>query len=216
MCPSNSPPVLSRTLLAVTLAIGAAAGVACGAERIQPEQDRLPVIFLGYREHGTTALVSAITMAQLGRRVSRTEARVDTDLRRYTLRDFPTEQVEAAFAAGAILPAGAVVVVSGTDGPMPRTREHVLAAREAGIPSIIVFIDKVDQQTDPDLLDLVERETRELLRQAGFAGEPVTVIRGSSLKALESGDPGSEWGRQITALLNAMDREFFDPRAEGG
>ena len=85
---------------------------------------------------------------------------------------------------------GAVLVVSAADGPMPQTREHILLARQVGVPYIIVFLNKVDMVDDPELLDLVEMEVREMLTKYQFPGDDVPIIRGSALKALESGEVG--------------------------
>src|ERR1700744_6419408 len=88
---------------------------------------------------------------------------------------------------------GAILVVSAADGPMPQTREHILLARQVGVPSMVVFMNKVDMVDDPELLDLVELELRELLSSYDFPGADIPIIRGSALKALESGDANSEW-----------------------
>jgi elongation factor Tu len=96
-------------------------------------------------------------------------------------------------------------VVSAADGPMPQTREHILLARQVNVPYIVVFLNKVDMVDDPELLELVELEVRELLSEYDFPGDDIPVIQGSGLKALESGDPNSEWGQQITELMNAID-----------
>jgi elongation factor Tu len=100
---------------------------------------------------------------------------------------------------------GAILVVSGADGPMPQTREHILLARQVGVPYIVVALNKVDVVDDPELLDLVELEVRELLSGYDFPGDEIPVIRVSALKALESGDPNSEWGKGIMALMDAVD-----------
>jgi elongation factor Tu len=100
---------------------------------------------------------------------------------------------------------GAILVVSAADGPMPQTREHILLARQVGVPSMVVFMNKVDMVDDPELLDLVELELRELLSSYDFPGDDIPIIRGSALKALESGDPNSEWGKQILELIEAVD-----------
>jgi elongation factor Tu len=97
---------------------------------------------------------------------------------------------------------GAILVVSAADGPMPQTREHILLARQVGVPYIVVFMNKVDMVDDPELLDLVELEVRELLSTYEFPGDDIPVIRGSALKALE-GDPEGE--KQILALMEAVD-----------
>ena len=100
---------------------------------------------------------------------------------------------------------GAVLVVSAADGPMPQTREHILLARQVGVPYIIVFLNKVDMVDDEELLDLVEMEVRELLDQYEFPGDDTPIIRGSALKALESGDPESADAKCIFELLDALD-----------
>src|ERR1700751_3833253 len=100
---------------------------------------------------------------------------------------------------------GAILVVAATDGPMPQTKEHVLLARQVGVPYIVVALNKVDAVDDPELLDLVELEVRELLSSYEFPGDEIPVIRISALKALESGDPNSEWGKGILKLMDAVD-----------
>jgi len=106
---------------------------------------------------------------------------------------------------------GAIVVVSAADGPMPQTREHILLARQVNVPYIVVFLNKVDMVDDPELLDLVELEVRELLSEYDFPGDDTPMIRGSGLRALESGDPDSEWGQKITELMDAIDTWIPDP-----
>jgi len=103
---------------------------------------------------------------------------------------------------------GAILVVSAPDGPMPQTREHILLARQVGVPAIVVYMNKCDMVSDPELLDLVEMEVRELLSKYQYPGDDVPVIRGSSLKALE-GDPEAE--KQILALMDAVDNYIPDP-----
>jgi elongation factor Tu len=100
---------------------------------------------------------------------------------------------------------GAILVVSAADGPMPQTREHILLSRQVGVPYIVVFLNKCDAVDDPELLDLVELELRELLSSYDFPGDDIPIIRGSALKALESGDPNSEWGKTIIQLIDAVD-----------
>jgi elongation factor Tu len=109
---------------------------------------------------------------------------------------------------------GAVLVVSAADGPMPQTREHILLARQVGVPFIIVYMNKVDQVDDEELLDLVEMEVRELLSEYDFPGEDIPVIRGSALKAGESDDPDSEENKSIWELLEAMDTYIPEPVRE--
>jgi elongation factor Tu len=103
---------------------------------------------------------------------------------------------------------GAVLVVAATDGVMPQTREHILLAKQVGVPKIIVFLNKVDMVDDKDLIDLVEEEVRELLTKQGFDGVNTPVIRGSGLKALENPDASGEWGSKIMELAKALD-EFI-------
>jgi elongation factor Tu len=100
---------------------------------------------------------------------------------------------------------GAVLVVSAADGPMPQTREHVLLARQVNVPFIIVFLNKVDMVDDPELLELVELEVRELLSSYDFPGDEIPVIMGSALKALENGEPGTDDTKCIDELLEALD-----------
>jgi elongation factor Tu len=100
---------------------------------------------------------------------------------------------------------GAILVVAATDGPMPQTREHILLARQVGVPSMVVFLNKCDAVEDEELLELVELELRELLSSYQFPGDEIPIIRGSALKALESGDPESEWGKKIMELIDAVD-----------
>jgi elongation factor Tu len=109
---------------------------------------------------------------------------------------------------------GAILVVSAADGPMPQTREHILLARQVNVPYIVVFMNKVDMVDDPELLDLVELEVRELLSAYEFPGDEIPVIRGSALKALESGDPESEYGKKIGELLDALDSYIPQPKRE--
>jgi len=109
---------------------------------------------------------------------------------------------------------GTILVVSAADGPMPQTREHVLLARQVNVPYIVVFLNKVDQVDDPELLELVELEVRDLLSSYDFPGDEVPVVRGSALKALESGEPGVEETRCIDELLDAIDNYIPEPVRE--
>ena len=107
---------------------------------------------------------------------------------------------------------GAVLVVAATDGLMPQTREHVLLAKQVGVPKLIVFLNKVDMVDDQDLIDLVEEEVRELLVKQGYADAP--ILRGSGLKALESNDINDPWSQKVLELVNTMDSYFPDPVRE--
>ena len=108
---------------------------------------------------------------------------------------------------------GAILVVSAADGPMPQTREHILLARQVGVPYLVVFLNKVDMVDDPELIDLVEMEVRELLSAYKFPGQEIPVIRGSALKALEETTPG-EWTNKILALMDAVDKYIPVPQRD--
>src|SRR5438105_13700198 len=111
---------------------------------------------------------------------------------------------------------GAILVVGANDGPMPQTREHILLARQVGVPSIVVFMNKVDMVDDPELLDLVELEVRDLLKKYEFPGDDIPVIRGSALKALECGCGKDDCAncKPIMELMNAVDTYIPDPKRE--
>ena len=109
---------------------------------------------------------------------------------------------------------GAILVVAATDGPMPQTREHILLARQVEVPYIVVFLNKVDMVDDPELLDLVELEVRELLTKNNFPGDDIPVIRGSALKALEASDnPDDPAYAPIQELMDAVDSLHPQPRS---
>jgi len=100
---------------------------------------------------------------------------------------------------------GTILVVSATDGPMPQTREHILLARQVGVPAIIVFLNKTDQVDDPELINLVEGEIRELLKKYNFPGDEIPIIKGSALKALEVKSPDEEAAKPIWEVIKALD-----------
>ncbi len=106
---------------------------------------------------------------------------------------------------------GAVIVVAATDGAMPQTREHILLAKQVGVPRIVIFLNKCDMVQDEEMLDLVEMEMRELLTKQGFDGDNTPVIRGSGLKALESTDNSDPWAQKIIELINALDTFIPEP-----
>ncbi|MEK7067767.1 MAG: elongation factor Tu, partial [Patescibacteria group bacterium] len=107
---------------------------------------------------------------------------------------------------------GAILVVSATDGPMPQTREHILLAKQVGVPYIVVFLNKVDMVEDKELIDLVEEEIRDLLKKYEFDGNNTPIIRGSALKALE--DPNGEYAQAILDLIKTLDEKIAEPKRE--
>jgi elongation factor Tu len=109
---------------------------------------------------------------------------------------------------------GAILVVAASDGPMPQTREHILLARQVGVPAIVVFLNKVDQVDDPELINLVEAEIRELLKKYEFPGDEIPIIRGSALKALEATSADDEAAKPILELVKALDDYIPDPVRE--
>jgi elongation factor Tu len=110
------------------------------------------------------------------------------------------------FDESSVLNFGAILVVSAADGPMPQTKEHILLARQVGVPSIVVFMNKVDQVDDPELLDLVEMEVRELLSKYEFDGDNIPIVKGSALKALEGTDTDC-----VDELMDAIDSYIPEP-----
>lgn len=192
---------------------------------------------IGHVDHGKTTLSSAITMclaskgyAQYitvdaidkapeekarGLTIQLWHGEFETDKRHYALIDCPGHaDYIKNMITGAAQMDGAILVVSAPDSVMPQTREHVLLARQVNVPAIVVFINKVDQVPDPELLDLVEMEVRELLNKYEFPGDEVPVIKGSALKCLESGDPNSDACKAIWELLDAVDNYIPEPVRE--
>ena len=141
-----------------------------------------------------------------------THIEYETDKRHYAHIDAPGHaDYIKNMITGAAQMDGAILVVSAPDGPMPQTREHILLARQVGVPAIVVFLNKVDMVSDNELLDLVEMEVRELLTKYQYPGNDVPIIRGSALKALE-GDPEAE--KQIMELMNAVDTYIPTPKRD--
>jgi elongation factor Tu len=189
---------------------------------------------IGHVDHGKTTLTAAMTgvLAKLGgaefvpydqidkapeekeRGLTIQVAHVEyeTDARHYAHVDCPGHaDYIKNMITGAAQMDGAILVVGADDGPMPQTREHILLARQVGVPAMVVFLNKVDMVDDPELLDLVELEVRELLSKYEFPGDEVPVVRGSALKALESLDPGSEACKPILELVGAVDEYIPTP-----
>lgn len=188
---------------------------------------------IGHVDHGKTSLTAAITKiaAETGKATFRAYDQIDnapeerargitiatahveyeTDIRHYAHVDCPGHaDYVKNMITGAAQMDGGILVVSANDGPMPQTREHILLARQVGVPFIVVFMNKVDMVDDPELLDLVELEVRELLTSYDFPGDDIPVIRGSALKALE-GDTSEIGAGAIKKLLEALDTYIPDP-----
>ena len=192
-------------------------------ERSKPH---LNIGTMGHIDHGKTTLTAAITKVlaeqnpnvevmafdqidkapeekQRGITINISHVEYETPKRHYAHVDMPGHaDYIKNMITGAAQVDGAILVVAATDGPMPQTREHVLLARQVGVPSIVVALNKVDMVDDEELLELVEMEVRELLSEYGFPGDDIPVVRVSALKALE-GDP--EWTPGIIELMDAVD-----------
>jgi len=211
-------------------------------ERFDRSKPHVNVGTIGHVDHGKTTLTAAMTMA-LSKRYHRGEVRTfdsidnapeerergitiatahveyETEHRHYAHVDCPGHaDYIKNMITGAAQMDGAILVVSASDGPMPQTREHILLARQVGVPFIIVYLNKVDMVDDPELLDLVELEVRDLLTQYKFPGDDVPVIRGSALEALQAGtsdasadDPAF---KSVFELLEACDTYIPEPKRE--
>jgi elongation factor Tu len=192
---------------------------------------------IGHVDHGKTTLTAAITLIQStkglaqkvnfdqidkapeererGITIATAHVEYESTKRHYAHVDCPGHaDYVKNMITGAAQMDGAILVVSAADGPMPQTREHILLARQVNVPFIVVFMNKCDMVDDPELLDLVELEVRELLSVYQFPGDDTPVIRGSALKALESGDPNSEYGKKIGELMDALDSYIPQPKRE--
>jgi elongation factor Tu len=205
-------------------------------ERTKPH---LNVGTMGHIDHGKTTLTAAITKVSqmLGQAVFKAYDQIDnapeekargitiniahveyqTDKRHYAHVDMPGHRDYIKnMITGAAQVDGAILVVAAPDGPMPQTREHVLLARQVEVPSIVVYLNKIDQMDDPELLELVELELRELLNEYGFPGDTTPIVRGSALKALESPstDPTAPEYESIRELLRVVDEYIPEPVRE--
>ena len=195
---------------------------------------------IGHVDHGKTTLTAAILAvlskagngytAQVkgvdqidkapeekarGITISLSHSEYETPTRHYAHVDAPGHaDYIKNMITGAAQMDGAILVVAASDGVMPQTREHILLARQVGVPKIIVFLNKVDQVDDKDLIDLVEEEIRELLTKQGFDGANAPIIRGSGLKALENPAPGNEWSDKVMELIKALDEYIPQPVRE--
>ena len=209
-------------------------------EQFQRNKPHVNVGTIGHVDHGKTTLTAAITMysaskgkAQImkydeidkapeekarGITINTAHVEYETDKRHYAHVDCPGHaDYVKNMITGAAQMDGAILVVAASDGPMPQTREHILLARQVGVPYILVFLNKCDQVDDEELLELVEMEVRELLNEYGFPGDDTPIIRGSALKAMEAGLAG-KWDDPalncIQELLDAVDSYIPDPERD--
>ncbi len=206
------------------------------AEAFKRDKVHINVGTIGHVDHGKTTLTAAITQflatkgladarkfedidnapeeKERGITIATSHQEYETEKRHYAHVDCPghADYIKNMITGAAQMDA-AILVVAATDGPMPQTREHILLAKQVGVPQIIVFINKTDQVDDPELIDLVEQEIRELLNKYEFPGDEIPIIKGSALKALEN--PTDETiTKPILELLEAMDSYILDPVRE--
>ena len=207
------------------------------AELFDRSKPHVNVGTVGHVDHGKTTLTAAILMVldksegysarvkgvdgidnapeekARGITIALSHNEYETPKRHYAHVDAPGHaDYIKNMITGAAQMDGAVVVVAASDGAMPQTKEHILLARQVGVPNLIVFINKCDMVDDPEIIDLVEAEMRELLSKYEFDGDNAPVIRGSGLKALE--DPAGEYGKKILELVDAMDTYFPEPKRD--
>ena len=208
-----------------------------GKEKFNRSKPHVNIGTIGHIDHGKTTLTAAITKVsglrgtgafvdydsidkapeekERGITISTAHVEYETEKRHYAHVDCPGHaDYIKNMITGAAQMDGAIIVVAATDGPMPQTREHILLARQVGVPHIVVFMNKCDQVDDPELLELVEMEMRELLSANGFPGDELPVVRGSALNALQSEDWQSEEAKCILELLDACDSYIPDPVRE--
>jgi elongation factor Tu len=206
-----------------------------GKARFQRTKPHVNVGTIGHVDHGKTTLTAAITRVQAlkgladyvsfdqidkapeererGITIATAHVEYQTLKRHYAHVDCPGHaDYVKNMITGAAQMDGAILVVSAADGPMPQTREHILLARQVNVPYVLVYLNKVDMVDDPELVELVELEVRELLNEYEFPGDDTPIIRGSALKALE--DPEGEWAKSIPELLDAIDNYIPEPVRE--
>ncbi len=193
---------------------------------------------IGHVDHGKTSLTSAILHVLKLKGFKATERSVDeidaapeekargltisishleyeTEKRHYAHIDCPGHaDYIKNMITGAAQMDGAILVVSAVDGPMPQTREHILLAKQVGLPSLVVFLNKCDAVSDPEIIGLVESEVRELLKKYNFPGDEIPIVRGSALKALEAKSADDEAAKPILDLMKAVDDYFAEPVRE--
>ena len=206
-------------------------------EKFDRSLEHVNIGTIGHVDHGKTTLTAAITKTlalkgdadfmdyssidkapeEKARGITINTAHVEyhTEKRHYAHVDCPGHaDYIKNMITGAAQMDGAILVVAATDGPMPQTREHILLARQVGVPHLVVFMNKCDLVDDPELLELVEMEVRELLSSYGYPGDEIPVVRGSALKALESDSADSPDAQCVLELLAACDSYFPDPVRE--
>src|SRR6202451_342520 len=206
-------------------------------EKFERNKPHVNIGTIGHIDHGKTTTTAAITKVlsknnpkvafrafdsidnapeerERGITIAVSHVEYETPNRHYAHIDCPGHaDYVKNMITGAAQMDGAILVVAATDGPMPQTREHILLARQVGVPSIVVFLNKCDVVEDPELLELVELEVRDLLKSYQFPGDTIPIVRGSALKALE-GD--AEYEKSILALMEAVDTMVPLPQGEVG
>jgi len=208
-----------------------------GKEKFERKKPHVNIGTIGHIDHGKTTLTAAITKIsglkgegkfisydeidkapeekERGITISTAHVEYETDKRHYAHVDCPGHaDYIKNMITGAAQMDGGILVVAATDGPMPQTREHILLARQVGVPQLVVFLNKCDLVDDEELLELVELEVRELLSSYDFPGDDVPVIRGSALKALECDDPNAPEAKCILDLLQACDDFIPEPQRD--
>ena len=206
-------------------------------EKFNREKPHVNVGTIGHVDHGKTTLTAAIThiLELKGLAKAETVDQIDkapeekargitialhhseyeTEKRHYAHIDAPGHaDYIKNMITGAAQMDGAILVVSAADGPMPQTREHILLAHQVGVPNIIVFLNKTDQVDDPELIELVEAEIRELLKKYEFPGDEVPIVKGSALKALDAKSLDDEAAKPILELINYLDEYIPEPKRE--
>jgi elongation factor Tu len=204
-------------------------------EHFERNKPHVNVGTIGHVDHGKTTLTQAITLvlSKLGRAdysafdmidkapeerergitIAIAHVEYESDSRHYAHVDCPGHaDYIKNMITGAAQMDGAILVVSAADGPMPQTREHILLARQVGVPAMVVFMNKCDMVDDEELLELVELEIRELLTMYEFPGDDIPIIMGSALKAVEEEDPEGEWGSKIIELVDTLDSYIPEPQ----
>ena len=208
-----------------------------GKEKYERKKPHVNIGTIGHIDHGKTTLTAAITKIaglkgsgsfisydeidkapeekERGITIATAHVEYETEKRHYAHVDCPGHaDYIKNMITGAAQMDGGILVVAATDGPMPQTREHILLARQVGVPQLVVFLNKCDLVDDEELLELVELEVRELLSSYDFPGDDVPVIRGSALKALECDDPDAPEAKCIIELLQACDDFIPDPERD--